>query len=150
MSSTAISCPQCHAEMPAQVAFCPGCGRRMILPSNPATDAIGKERLFAALSYFTFVPAVVFLGLSRFKHDRIVRFHSLQSICFSVAVVAAGLMLRLFFWVCAFVPRFGYLFGSIAVVLVSLGSVILWLVMIVKALQGELFKVPVIGHFSEK
>jgi len=59
-------------------------------------------------------------------------------------------MLRGVFWLCSFVPRFGYLFGSLAVLLVGLGSVILWSLLVVKALQGEMFKVPIIGHFSEK
>jgi uncharacterized membrane protein len=122
----------------------------MIIPASVANGAIGKERLFAALSYLTFIPAVIFLSLNRFKHEPLVRFHSLQSIFFSLGLVAAGVMLRVVFWLCAFVPRYGYLFGSLAALLVGLGSVILWLVMIVKALQGELFKVPVIGHFAEK
>jgi uncharacterized membrane protein len=31
-----ISCPQCHAEMPDNAAFCPGCGRRMWVPGQAA------------------------------------------------------------------------------------------------------------------
>ncbi|MBV8050588.1 MAG: DUF4870 domain-containing protein [Acidobacteriaceae bacterium] len=136
--------------MPAQAAFCPKCGRRMIIPASAASNGSANERLFAALSYFTFVPAVVFLNLRRFKHEPLVRFHSLQSISFSVALLASGLILRAVFWLCALVPRYGYLLGSLAAMLIGLGAVILWLLLIVKALQGELFKVPVIGHFAEK
>ena len=150
MSSTAISCPQCNAEMPAFAAFCPGCGRRMIIPVSVANGAMLKERLFAALSYFTFIPAIVFLSLRRFKHDSLVRFHSLQSIFFFLALFASALMLRAVFWLGAFIPRFGYLFGSLVVLLVGLGYLILWLLLVVKALQGGMFKVPVIGHFAEK
>jgi len=150
LGSTATSCPQCNAEMPALAAFCPGCGRRMIIPARVARDAIAKERLFAALSYFTFIPAVIFLSANRFKREALVRFHSLQSISFFLAVLAAGLMLRVVFWLCAFIPRFGYLLGSLAVLLVGLGFALLWLLLVVKAFQGELFKVPVIGHFAEK
>jgi len=59
-------------------------------------------------------------------------------------------MLRVVFWLCAFMPRFGYLLGSLAVLLAGLASVILWLLLVGKALRGERFKVPIIGHFAEK
>jgi uncharacterized membrane protein len=122
----------------------------MIIPASLGNAAITKQRFFAALSYFTFIPAMVFLTLRRFNHDPLVRFHSLQSISYSLALLITGLMLRVVFWLCTFIPRFGYLFGSLAFLLVALGSGILWVLMIVKALQGELFKVPIIGHFAEK
>jgi len=115
----------------------------MIIPASLINEDTAKRRLFSALSYFTFVPAAIFLSLRRFRHEPLV-------ILFSLALVAAGLMLRLVFWLCAFIPRYGYLFGSLAVMLLGLGAVILWLVMVVKALQGEMFKMPIIGHFAEK
>jgi uncharacterized membrane protein len=136
--------------MPSHSAFCPGCGCRMIIPASLINEDTAKRRLFSALSYFTFVPAAIFLSLRRFRHQPLVRFHSLQSILFFLALAAAGLMLRLVFWLCAFIPRFGYLFGSLAAMLLGLGAVILWLVMVVEALQGEMFKMPIIGHFAEK
>jgi uncharacterized membrane protein len=32
---------------------------------------------------------------------------------------------------------------------VSLGLLVIWVVLIVKALQGEMFKLPLIGEFAE-
>jgi uncharacterized membrane protein len=137
--------------MPASAAFCPGCGRRMIaVPAAVATTGFLKENVAAALAYVTFVPAIIFLRVRPFNHNRLVRFHSFQSIFFAIAVIVTGIALRVLFYMLSLIPRFGYLLASLAVLVVVLGFTILWLVVMVKALQGELFKLPVIGDFAEK
>ena len=78
------------------------------------------------------------------------RFHSFQSIFLAIAGVLAALVLRLLFALFSLIPRLGYLFAWLAVLIVTLGCVILWLVMVVKACQGELFKLPVIGAYAER
>jgi uncharacterized membrane protein len=136
--------------MPSNAAFCPSCGRRMIIAATTATHRFAKQNALAALAYVTFIPAIIFLSIRSFKQNRLVRFHSLQSIFFSIAVILAGIVLRLLFGLFAFIPKLGYLFGSLAVLIVALGVATLWVVMVVKALQGEMFKALVIGHFAEK
>lgn len=120
------------------------------VPAGVATTGWLKENLAAALAYFTFVPAIVFLRLKPFNRNRLVRFHAWQSILLAISVAVAAIVLRILFFVLSLVPRFGYLLGSLAVLVVGLGFVILWLVAVVKAFQGELFKLPVIGDFAEK
>jgi len=137
--------------MPASAAFCPGCGRRMIaVPAEVASTGILKENLAAALAYVSFIPAIVFLRVRPFKHNRLVRFHSWQSIFFAIAGALAAIVLRIVFFVLSLIPRFGYLLGSLVVLVVGIGFMILWLVALIKAFQGELFKLPVIGDFAEK
>jgi len=41
-------------------------------------------------------------------------------------------------------------FGWMALSLIWLLSVILWIVLMIKAYQGEKFKVPVVGDFAEQ
>lgn len=137
--------------MPADAAFCPGCGRRMIaVPAEVGSTGFLKENVAAALAYVTFIPAIVFLRLKPFNHNHLVRFHSWQSIFLAIAAALAALLLRILFFLLSIVPRLGYLLGSLAVVVVGLGFVILWLVVLIKAFQGELFKLPVIGDLAEK
>lgn len=137
--------------MPASAAFCPGCGRRMIaVPAAVADTGFLKENLAAALAYLTFIPALIFLRVRPYNHNRLVRFHSFQSIFLAIAVIMAGTILRMLFFILSLIPRFGYLLASLAVLVVTLGFVILWLVVMVKAFQGELFKLPVIGGFAER
>jgi len=120
------------------------------VPAEVATTGVLKENFAAALAYFTFIPAIVFLRLRPFRHNRLVRFHSWQSIFLAIALLLAAVVLRVLCFVFSLVPRFGYLLGSLAVLLVGLGFVVLWLVVVVKAFQGEVFKLLVIGDFAEK
>ncbi|HXM61675.1 MAG TPA: zinc-ribbon domain-containing protein [Terriglobales bacterium] len=169
-----ISCPQCRAEMPDGAAFCPGCGRRMWVPGqepskpatkrstiapvnlpaeNPPDDTIpvgAGDNLLAALAYITFIPAVVFVLIEPLKRNRFIRFHSFQSIFLAVATIVVAIALRILYSVLAVIPVVGYLLGWLALAVVPLGWVILWLVLVVKALQGATFKLPVIGTLAEK
>jgi len=171
-----ISCPQCHAEIPDNVAFCPGCGRRMWVPgqdasrpapSSPAVRAPRalnmpaaippaaapiqpKDNLAAAAAYVTFVPAIFFVLVEPFKRNRFVRFHSFQSIFLAVATLVAAIAMRLLYSLLSLIPVLGYLLAWLASAVLLLGWVILWLVLLVKALQGESFKLPWIGSLAER
>jgi len=146
-----ISCIQCSAEMPDDAAFCPGCGRRMIaVPGAVANTGFLKQNFAGALAYFTFVPALLFLGIMPFKRNRFVRFHSFQSIYLVIAGALVALVMRLVFPVLALIPRMGYLFAWLVALLSVLALTLLWAVAVVKALQGELFKLPVIGGLAER
>src|ERR1700740_2161168 len=102
MPSTDVMCPLCAAQMPADSAFCPGCGRPMRIElrtetsvhvpetsAQPETSAFGRAsaegkvgplpvNLAGALAYFTFVLAIVFLFVNPYRKNRFVRFHSIQ------------------------------------------------------------------------
>jgi uncharacterized membrane protein len=169
-----ITCPQCHAEMPDNVAFCPGCGRRMWVPGQDAkrpaasppvirTPAVPpvtvtaasvpsqfKDNLVAALAYITFIPAVVLVLMEPFKRNRFIRFHSFQSIFLTVATIVIAIALRILYSILTLVPVVGYLMAWLAVAVAVLGWGILWLVLLVKALQGQSFRLPVIGSLAEK
>lgn len=96
-----------------------------------------------ALAYCTIIPAIVFLLVEPYNRDRFVRFHSFQCIGLSLAALVIGVGLRaaesLFF----FLPL-------LLSMLVSLGFFVIWVVLIVKALQGEMFKLPLVGDFAEQ
>jgi uncharacterized membrane protein len=146
-----ISCPQCSAEMPDAAAFCPGCGRRMIaVPGAVASTGFLKENVAGTLAYFTFIPALVFLRIMPFKRNHFVRFHSFQSIYLLLAGLLVALGMRLVFPLLTLIPWLGYLLAWLAVLLVLLAWAMLWAVAVVKAFQGELFKLPVIGGFAER
>jgi uncharacterized membrane protein len=147
----AISCPQCATQMPDAAAFCPGCGRRMIV-APAAVGATGPftENVAGALAYFTVMPAIVFLSVKQFKRNQFVRFHSFQSLFLTLAIVVAAIALRFLFLGLALIPRVGYLLGWLLVLLTALAVLMLWLVLMVKALQGDRFKLPMLGEFAER
>jgi uncharacterized membrane protein len=119
------------------------------VPGAVASTGFLKENVAGALAYIPFIPAMMFLRMMPFKRNHFVRFHSFQSIYLQIAVVLVGLLMRLLFPLITLIPWLGYLLAWLAVLLVSLALVLLWAVALVKALQGELFKLPVIGGFAE-
>jgi len=166
-----ISCPQCHAEIKDNVAFCPGCGRRMWVPGQPASkpapspvlahtpaegppEAIGpvgpKDNFIAAAAYLTFLPAIIFVLVEPFKRNRFVRFHSFQSIFLAAATIVAAIAMRILYSVLALIPGLGYLLAWLTSTVVLLAWGILWILLLVKALQGETFRLPWIGNLAEK
>jgi uncharacterized membrane protein len=109
-----------------------------------------KDNLVAALAYITFIPAVVLVLMEPFKRNRFIRFHSFQSIFLTVATIVIAIALRILYSILTLVPVVGYLMAWLAVAVAVLGWGILWLVLLVKALQGQSFRLPVIGSLAEK
>jgi len=137
--------------MPDAVAFCPGCGR----PMRPVERARGRvgvlpETIAGALAYCTIVPAIIFLLVEPYSKNRFVRFHSFQCIGLCLAGVAVGAALRAAGVLLFFIPLLGHLLVALVSMVVSLGLFVIWIVLVVKALQGEMFKLPVVGDFAEK
>ena len=103
-----------------------------------------------ALAYFSFVPAIVFLFVDPYRKNRFVRFHSIQCLLFSGAVIVLGAVLWLAGLGVLLIPRLGPLVVAVVDVVVALGAVLLWNVLVVKAFQGAMFKLPVLGDFAEQ
>ena len=48
-----------------------------------------------------------------------------------------------------FIPVLGHLLVLLVSMVVSLAFFVVWVVLVVKALQGEMFKLPLVGEFAE-
>lgn len=132
-----VKCPHCGTEMPESAAFCPGCGWSMT-PIPPL------ERAVAAAAYLTFVAGAVILLLPAFRKNRFVRFHAWQSVLlWGVFFVLTMVALLLSNVAAAMVFL---LFGILA----SLAMLFLWIVLTLKAWQGERFELPLFGTLAER
>ena len=98
-----------------------------------------------ALAYVTIIPAIIFLVLEPFNRSRFVRFHSFQSLFFALAWFVLSFCLN----IVAHIPIFGWL-SLLLWPLVGLAGFIIWLVLLLKAFQGQMFNLPVIGDLAEK
>ena len=124
----------------------------------PAKSSTGlDENIAALLSYvFGWLSGLIFFLIE--KDSRLVRFHAMQSLLFNVLFGVLAIAL----WVVLFI---GFMVASqisgALTTLLSLASVLLWVVLfiaivigwilcLVKAFQGQYFKLPVIGNFAEK
>jgi uncharacterized membrane protein len=145
------SCPDCDAQMPDSAGFCPGCGRSM-QSQAPPREKVGTlgESLMGALAYLTFIPAVVFLLVDRNRRSPFVRFHSVQCLLFWLVSIAAAVLVRLFILLLLFVPAVGPLLVLLIVTIVALAALFIWIILVVKAFQGEMFALPLIGTLAEQ
>lgn len=145
-----LSCPQCNAKMPDYAAFCPGCGRPMRSPAR-AQAKIGllTENVAGALAYLTFISATVFLARPPYNKNRFVRFHCLQCLFLTLTWLLIGVVLKLASPILFFIPFVGPLFVSLISIIALIAAVVLWVVLVVKAFQGEMLKLPVLGDFAE-
>jgi uncharacterized membrane protein len=156
----AIVCGYCGASMPDISEFCPSCGRPVregtffapdSSPEDAAEDGVSaaclppvewSDRLVGAAAYLTFVPALFFIFLKQYQQRKFVRFHAFQSVFFwggGAAMVLAGLL----------ASRLGWLFLWLVIgALVLLALFFIWLVLSVKALQGEWFELPWLGALA--
>jgi len=137
--------------MPDAAAYCPGCGRAM-RPVERAQGSVGAlpETLAGAMAYCTIIPAIVFLLVEPYSKNRFVRFHSFQCIGVCLVTLVVGAMLRVVGFVLFFIPVLGHLLVWLLSMVVTLAFFVVWVVLVVKALQGEMFKLPLVGNFAER
>ena len=107
--------------------------------ADPGKSSTGMQANVAALLAYVLglVTGLVFFLIE--KDSKFVKFHAMQSIAFSVVMFIAGFIL-------AFIPFIG-VFGTMVL---NLGGLVVWIILMVKAYQGELFKLPVLGDFAEQ
>jgi uncharacterized membrane protein len=97
-----------------------------------------KPNLAGLLSYLAgIITGIIFYILE--KQNKFVRFHAMQSILTFGFFFALNLVL-------GFIPGIGWSL----IPLVGIVQLVLWVILMVKAYQGELFKLPVVGDIAEK
>ncbi len=113
---------------------------------SPSKTSIGiDENLAGVLAYF-FAPLSSILLIVMEKNSKSVKFHAYQSLGLVVAwfVITFGYS---FSW---FLPDFLSLLVSCALSLLGLATFALWIFLMWKAYNNEMYKLPVIGDFAEK
>ena len=119
-----------------------------IVPRAQGRVGAIPETIAGAIAYLTFIPAIVFLYRAPYNRNQFVRFHSFQSLLLCGVALVVLLVLRIAAFVLPIIPLIGPLFLVIAWVVALLALVLIWLVLIVKALQGESFELPVLGSLA--
>ena len=139
-------CSNCGTEIASGDNFCPKCGKGASTGGAGGAGGgpvkVGSLPLPVALAIcyaFGIVSGILFLVVEPFSKDRLIRFHAFQSIFFSVASMVAPTVV-------SFVPYMGWIAGP----LLGLASFVLWVVLIVKAVQGAPLKLPILGDFAEQ
>ena len=157
MEAIMAFCSACGSQMAYGAAFCPVCGRPAAPGgggSSPTSAPVAgntgvpgamplAENVAGMLAYFTIIPAILFLLIEPFNRNRFVRFHSFQCLFTCVALIALQIVLSIFSHMLPFL-----MFGVWS--LLGLAEFALWLLLVYKAYQHEMFKLPIVGDMAEK
>ena len=172
-------CANCGSQVADGAAFCPSCGKATGQagaaapppPPPPAQQAAPAQQpappppppnyqaapaaapladnVAGMLAYFT-IPAIVFLLIEPYNRNRFVRFHSFQCIFTAIALVVIEVGLMIISSVLHLIPVVGWLITAIMWPLFGLAVLALWLILVIKAYQNEMFKLPVVGDMADK
>ena len=142
-------CSTCGAQIPAGSTACPNCSRAAA-PAGAAPSAQPgasglTDNVAGMLAYITIIPAIIFLVLEPYNKNRFIRFHSFQCIFFCVAMIAISIALSIF----SLIPFIGLILLPVHL-LIGVGAFAVWIILLLKANQGQMFKLPIIGDIAEK
>ncbi|MGA3087136.1 MAG: DUF4870 domain-containing protein [Terriglobales bacterium] len=138
-------CSNCGTQI-VDGASCPKCaggtgpGATLAIPAGGLSDNVA-----GALAYVTIIPAIVFLILEPFNKKRFIRFHAFQCIFFAIAWTILWIILSFV----GHIPLLGWATVLLSP-LVGLAGFVIWLIVVLKAYQGQMFKLPIIGDMAEQ
>jgi uncharacterized membrane protein len=135
----------CGTQIADGATTCAACAGRGAAAPAPAATAGMADNVAGMLAYVTFIPAIIFLVMEPYNKSRFIRFHSFQCIFLCVAAfilhIALGVVTVIPFLILLTLPLHA---------LVTLATICLLVFLALKANQGQMFKLPVIGDMAEK
>jgi uncharacterized membrane protein len=105
-----------------------------------------RDAILGGLAYVTVLPAILFLAVPALKSSRFVRFHSWQSVFFSIATAVTVILIKLLFTILSLLPVVGFLLAWLSVGVALIAIVVTWVALAAKAVQGQSYELPVIGR----
>lgn len=110
------------------------------------------ENVEGLLAYaFTWISGLILYFVE--KKNKFVRFHAVQSMIVFVPLLVLTVIFPIFSTFLGFIPFVGpiiALFGWLLALPAGLAALVLWILLMIKAYQGEKFKLPVVGDIAEK
>ena len=147
-------CTKCGAAVADNAGFCPACGAPQaagVSPANAGVQSQMDEKIAGLLCYVLgWVTGLIFFIIDK---RPFVQFHAKQSIVVFGGLTVIRIILGMFIGVTMFGGGWGFtgwtLAGSIFG-LIGLVGLVLWILLMIKAYQGERFRVPVAADLAEQ
>lgn len=135
-------CSKCGAENPEEAKFCSKCGAGLgtsVGISPEAESSTGLSANVAGLLCYVlgWITGIIFIVLE--KKSTFVRFHAWQSIMTFGVLTVAQLVL-------GWIPFVGWILS----ILIGILMFVLWLILIIQAGTGKMWKVPGAGDWAER
>ncbi len=152
-------CTKCGAMVADNAGFCANCGAPQSAPqgtpqsapaSNPGTGAESglTENVAGLLCYVLgWVTGIVFFLIDK---RPFVRFHAAQAIVTFGALHVISMILATAFGMSLWMGGWaGFSAGWLLIEVINLVALVLWIVCMVKAYQGQRFLVPIAGNIAQ-
>jgi uncharacterized membrane protein len=150
-------CEECGTEMDLSISdICPVCAKKAG-PSKAGTSKVSAtesyhdkatfgldENVASALCYVLgWLTGIIFILVE--KDNKVVRFHAMQSILTFISLGILG-------WIVGLMTIGSYSYGVWAAVgtVIVIIEIILWVLLIYKAYQGETYELPIVGSIAAK
>jgi len=134
-------CAKCGTKNAEDTKYCQNCGSMLDVSKAAGSTTSLEPNVAGLLCYLAgWITGLIFILIE--KENKFVRFHAMQSIVTFGGLTVLWIVLSILssiFW------PFYFLGVPIWIL-----SVVLWIVLMVKAYQGERFKLPKIGDIAEK
>jgi len=155
-------CAGCCSAITQGSGFCASCGKPVGTVSQGAvaaapavTSSSGAsgltQNLAGALAYILgLITGVLFLVLEPYKRNPFVRFHAMQSVMYSAAVIVFSIAWRILVSILSDINPWLALATFPIRLLISLGFFGLWLFVMYQAHSGREYRIPFIGALAAK
>jgi uncharacterized membrane protein len=149
-------CSTCGTQIADGSTICAACSGRVATAPAPApapaaaSTAGMQDNVAGMLAYITIIPAIIFLVVEPYNKNRFIRFHSFQNLFLHGAAMVGWISLLILSAVLAFIPILGHLVAFLLWMALSVGLLVVWIILLIKANGGQMYKLPVIGDMAEK
>jgi uncharacterized membrane protein len=161
-------CPKCGSSVGEGAGFCPSCGSTLgssagssvptgapsAVPPPPIVAASGQmdENLAGLLCYvFGWVTGIIFYLIDK---RPFVRFHAAQSVVVFGGIAILYVVLGMFVGASLFAGGLAgagsFSLGFLLYPILGLVAFVLWILLMVKAYQGQKFRIPIAADVAEK
>jgi uncharacterized membrane protein len=104
-----------------------------------------SDNAVSGLAYLTIIPAIIFLVLPPYNQSATVRFHAWQSIFLGITWFAIWVVLVAI----GAIPVLN-LIDLVLFPVLGIGGLILWIYLLLSALNGKRISLPILGPLAEK
>ena len=115
-----------------------------------AKDDEGK--VFAIIAYILGILGFLIVLLAK-RDNKFAMYHAKQSLVLNVAAIIAFIAVSILGAILGIIPYIGVIFSllaSLLILVVYVGSIVLWIMGIVNAAKNVMKPLPIIGQYAEK
>ncbi|MFA4874486.1 MAG: DUF4870 domain-containing protein [bacterium] len=119
-------------------------------PPSSGSQGTGLAPNIASLLCYICAPitGIIFLLIEKENND--VKFHAWQSLVFGIAYIAIVIILEILAAILGMIASVLGIIVGFFIPIVMLAAFIVWVVCLVKAYQGERWRIPIVGDFAAK